>query len=147
MDPEEEKRHLVARQQETEARIISEYTALEERHEADHAAAAKRFDPLRLIAKAREIQRIEDPELGTIEYTEPTLDDLLETSVKTKDMSNEEKTKYLIWRMLCKTYPDLKVEDVGLLPPKLITIFSDKIPFFSTMKKSSNGSPPMRTPR
>lgn len=142
MNAEEEKH-----QQAEEARIIREYAALEARHEEERAAAAKRFDPLRLIAKAREIHRIEDPELGTIEYTEPTLDDLLDASVKTKDWSNEEKTKFMIWKMLSKTYPDLKVEDVGLLPPKLISIFADKIPFFSATKKSSNGSQPTKTPR
>lgn len=142
MNAEEERKA-----QAEEARIMKEYAALEGKHEEERATTARRFDPHALITKARQIKRIEDPELGTIEYIELVLGDVFEANERFKDASAEQKTRYLIWKMLCKTYPDLKLEEIDLLPPRLIEVFADKVPFFSARKISSTGSQPAETPR
>jgi len=81
---------------------------------------SKRFDPHEWVQKAREIRSIVDPELGTIEYMTLTVDDILVVNKMSQD--KEERVKLMIWKMLSKTYPDLKPEDVSSFPPRILEV-------------------------
>ena len=103
-----------------------------EEEEKRKAKIAKRFDPMQFVSRPNEVKKIYDEELGEIQYTDLTIEDSNELTKVSDDL----RSNTVIWMMLRRVNPDLKVEDVGKLPQQLLKAMTEKIPFFYPAKKS-----------
>lgn len=113
-----------------------------EQEAAADAEAARKFDPAKLMAKADEIQSIEDPVLGEIKYTLLTTQDMFEIANCT---SAVEQTKQTLFRLLQKAYPELKSpDDILKLPAQTVVRLGEILEgtdnFFQIPKRSTPGS-------
>jgi len=115
---------------------VEEYKRELEQYEQEKHAKAKLFNPKELVAKAREIQTVEDPEHGTIRYGILTMQDLLEINSTCK--TNEDRSLQILYHMLKKAYPDLTLEEVRDMPMEdaahLLTLLSEKAGFLQAKK-------------
>jgi hypothetical protein len=123
---------------------VEEYKKALEEYEKKQQKKAKLFNPKALVAKAREIQTIEDPEHGTIKYGILTMQDLLEINSTCK--TNEERSVQILYRMLKKAYPDFTLEEVRDMPMEdaayLLSLLSEKAGFLQPKTASMNGLNP-----
>jgi hypothetical protein len=90
-----------------------------EKEEAAEREIAKKFDPRRILEKAREIRTIKDPVLGEVKYTTLPAKDLWELN---KISDEWERTRKMIFLLLHKAYPELKSEkDLDDFPAEELT--------------------------
>lgn len=113
-----------------------------EEEAATDREAAKKFDPVKLIANADQIQIIKDPVLGEVKYTVLTTQDMFDISALTTPI---DQTKEILYRLLHKAYPDIKSpEDILKLPAKTVTRLGEIVAgienFFQLPKSSTVGS-------
>jgi hypothetical protein len=118
-----------------------------EKEEATDREAAKKFDPRRILEKAREIRTIKDPVLGELKYTPLAAKDLWELN----KLSDEwERTRKTIFLLLHKAYPELKSEkDLDDFPGEELTRLCELIAspenFFHLPQTSMLGSVKTKT--
>ena len=121
-----------------------------EKEEATEREAAKKFDPRRILEKARTIKTIKDPVLGELKYTVLAAKDFWELNKLPVD--GWERTRKLIFLLLHKTYPELKSEtDLDDFPPEEITRLCELIAspenFFHLPQTLMPGSAKTKTPK
>lgn len=119
---------------------IKEYAKKLEQIEALKAEKAKLFNPLELAKSSREIRSTFIEGVGEIRYGPLTVADMLEIS---KTESDEERGILIMWLMLRKAYPELKMEDVKAFPmdtaAKILTALTANLDFLANQKQLPNG--------
>jgi len=120
-----------------------------EKEEAAEREIAKKFDPRRILEKARTIKIIKDPVLGELKYTVLAAKDFWELN---KLPDEWERTRKTIFLLLHKAYPELKSEtDLDDFPPEEITRLCELIAspenFFHLPQTSTPGSAKTKTPK
>ena len=118
-----------------------------EKEEAAEREIAKKFDPRRILEKAREIRTIKDPVLGEVKYTTLPAKDLWELN---KISDEWERTRKMIFLLLHKAYPELKSEkDLDDFPAEELTRLCELIAspenFFHLPQTSTLGSAKTKT--
>jgi hypothetical protein len=118
-----------------------------EKEEAAEREIAKKFDPRRILEKAREIRTIKDPVLGEVKYTTLPAKDLWELN---KISDEWERTRKMIFVLLHKAYPELKSEkDLDDFPAEELTRLCELIAspenFFHLPQTSTLGSAKTKT--
>jgi hypothetical protein len=120
-----------------------------EKEEAAEREIAKKFDPRRILEKAREIRTIKDPVLGEVKYTTLPAKDLWELN---KISDEWERTRKMIFLLLHKAYPELKSEkDLDDFPAEELTRLCELIAspdnFFHLPQILKSGSTKTKTPK
>jgi hypothetical protein len=120
-----------------------------EKEEAAEREIAKKFDPRRILEKAREIRTIKDPVLGEVKYTTLPAKDLWELN---KISDEWERTRKMIFLLLHKPYPELKSEkDLDDFPAEELTRLCELIAspenFFYLPQTLKPGSTKTKTPK
>ena len=120
-----------------------------EKEEAAEREIAKKFDPRRILEKAREIRTIKDPVLGEVKYTTLPAKDLWELN---KISDEWERTRKMIFLLLHKAYPELKSEkDLDDFPAEELTRLCELIAspenFFHLPQTLKAGSTKTKTPK
>jgi hypothetical protein len=118
-----------------------------EKEEAAEREIAEKFDPRRILEKAREIRTIKDPVLGEVKYTTLPAKDLWELN---KISDEWERTRKMIFLLLHKAYPELKSEkDLDDFPAEELTRLCELIAspenFFHLPQTSTLGSAKTKT--
>ena len=110
-----------------------------EKYEEQQKRAAKLFDVKEVLAEASEIREVYVPELDrAVRYGALTVGDLSEVEKAETDM---EKGIRILWLMLRKANPELKLEDVQKLPVDVATALFNAVagPLLQTGKVLSGG--------
>jgi hypothetical protein len=120
-----------------------------EKEETAEREIAKKFDPTRILEKAREIRTIKDPVLGEVKYTTLPAKDLWELN---KISDEWERTRKMIFLLLHKAYPELKSEkDLDDFPAEELTRLCELIAspenFFYLPQTLKPGSTKTKTPK
>jgi hypothetical protein len=109
-----------------------EYARKLEKFEAEKAEKAKAFNITDLVASAKTLRKVEVEGVGEVQYGVLTLRD---STVLAKAESNEQRSSMMLWLMLRKAYPTLKLEDVEDLPmdvaAKILTAISRDMGFLT----------------
>jgi len=109
-----------------------EYAKKLEKYEAEKAEKAKAFNINDLVASAKAIRKVQVKDIGEVNYGVLTLRD---STVLAKAESNEQRSSMMLWLMLRKAYPTLKLEDVEDLPmdvaAKILTAISRDMGFLT----------------
>ena len=114
-----------------------------EKEEAAEREIAKKFDPLVIVKEATKLHRIVDKQEGEILYYPVCLEDLDDISHATTET---ERTQILLFKLLGKAYPKLKLEDIKKMPVmkaayileaigKVEGFYGDNTVFFQRSKK------------
>jgi len=90
-----------------------EYARKLEKFEAEKAEKAKAFNIADLVANAKTLRKVEVKDVGEVKYGVLTLRD---SAALAKAESNEQRSSMMLWLMLRKAYPTLKLDDVEDLP-------------------------------
>jgi len=117
-----------------------------EKYEEEKKRIAKLFNVRELIAEAGEIREKYVPEINAVvRYGMLTMGDLAELEKAKTDM---EKGTRVLWLMLRKADPELKLEDVAKLPVEVAAAVLTAIagPLLQTGKASSAGLKPAPKP-
>jgi len=117
-----------------------------EEYEEEKRRIAKLFNVRELIAEAGEIREKYVPEINAVvRYGMLTMGDLAELEQAKTDM---EKGTRVLWLMLRKADPELKLEDVAKLPVEVAAAVLTAIagPLLQTGKASSAGLKPAPKP-
>jgi hypothetical protein len=117
-----------------------------EEYEEEKRRIAKLFNVRELIAEAGEIREKYVPEINAVvRYGMLTMGDLAELEQAKTDM---EKGTRVLWLMLRKADPELKLEDVEKLPVDVATAVLTAIagPLLQTGSKFSAGLKPAQKP-
>jgi hypothetical protein len=120
-----------------------------EKEEAAEREAGKKFDPRRILEKAREIKTIKDSVLGEVKYSLLSVKELWELN---KISDEWERTRKMIFLLLHKAYPELKSEkDLDDFPAQEMTRLCELIAspenFFHLPQTSTPGSAKTKTPK
>lgn len=111
--------------------------------DAEDAAKGKLFNPRDLLVEAKAIRQKYHKRLGLVNYSVLSFDEMLGLG-KVED--KDERSKTMVWLMLCKAYPDLKKEDIGRFPGSkvadLLTLMTEGEDFLppEVSKPSPSGS-------
>jgi len=118
---------------------VEEFKRKLEEYEEQQKRVARLFDVKEVLAKASEIREVYVPELDrAVRYGALTLSDLAEVEKAQTDM---EKGIRILWLMLRKADPELKLEDVQKLPVDVATALFNAVagPLLQTGKVLSGG--------
>ena len=110
-----------------------------EKYEEQQKRAARLFDVKEVLAEASEIREVYVPELDrAVRYGALTVGDLSEVEKAETDM---EKGIRILWLMLRKANPELKLEEVQKLPVDVATALFNAVagPLLQTGKVLSGG--------
>ena len=132
---------------EDEKKRIEEYQKALDADDAEDVAKGKLFDPRQLLLEAKAMHQKYHKKLGLVNYSVLTFDDMLSLG---KIEDKDERSKTMLWMMLCKAYPDLRKEDVGMFPgtkvAELLTLITKDEDFLpATPKQSQSGLSKTRT--
>lgn len=131
---------------EEERKKVEQFTEEIAKFEKKQAQKAEIFDPVQVIKDAQEIHYLKDPKLGVIRYTPLTNEDLFALN---KIPDKQARTREIIFRLLHKASPDLKVQDVDKMPMATTTRLLDLLvvdeDFLKTSAKLASGSRPTKT--
>jgi hypothetical protein len=130
----------------SEEEKIKQFQKEIEEFEKKQAQKAEIFDPVQIIKDAGEIHILKDPKLGVIRYTPLTNKDLFAIN---KIQDKEARTREIIFRLLHKASPELKVQDVDEMPMAITTRLLELLvvdeDFLKTSAKLANGSKQAKT--
>ena len=132
--------------QNSEEEKIKQFGKEIEEFEKKQAKRAEIFDPVQIIQDAQEIHILKDSKLGVIRYTPLTNEDLFAIN---KVQDKQARTREIIFRLLHKASPDLKVADIDKMPMSVTTRLLDLLvvdeDFLKTSAKLGIGSKPTKT--
>ena len=132
---------------EDEKKRVEGYRKALDADDAEDVAKGKLFNPRDLLLEAKAMHQKYHKKLGLVNYSVLTFDDMLSLG---KIEDKDERSKTMLWMMLCKAYPDLRKEDVGMFPgtkvAELLTLVTKDEDFLpSTPKQSESGLSKTRT--
>jgi hypothetical protein len=100
-----------------------EIDKVEAAENAKRAAAAKRFDPNLVLADAKRVHALTDEILGVVRYGVLSKREIDKLNAEEPDA--DKRAYRMIFTMLQKGYPDLKLEDVEEWPYEVVARLSE----------------------
>ena len=105
------------------AELKAKLEADEAEQAAGKAASAKLFDPAEVLASAKRVRTLVDPVLGKVRYGVLTKAEV--ETLQKEEADNTRRAYKMIFTMLRKGYPDLRLEDLDEWPFETVTRLSE----------------------